>query len=253
MQRKRLGKTRLRWFRNAVDRFICISSEIDAELDAIGVPAEKRVFIPNGVDVERFRPPSPDEKRKARLDLNLPENAPIAVFTGRLVPEKKVDSAIRIWPEIRAQFSEATLLIVGDGEMRARWESLAGEGVVFAGSVEDVTAYLAAADIFVLPSATEGLSNALLEAMATGLACVVTNVGGASDVITDGVNGRLVDPNEPTALYNTLQALLANKDNIAQLSEGGLQKILSDYRLTVTADRLRALYEQVLNQKSSNS
>ena len=100
--------------------------------------------------------------------------------------------------------------MLGSGPCEAELRRVAPSGVRFLGDVADVTPYLRAADVFALPSSTEGLSNALLEAMAAGLAVVATAVGGAVDLIEDGRSGRLVAPGHPIALRDALVAVLAD-------------------------------------------
>jgi glycosyltransferase involved in cell wall biosynthesis len=242
---KFLGKQRIDIFRRFTDAFIAISQEIDTELESLNVEAGKRFRIPNGVETQHFHPVSADIKQYLRATLGLPEG-PLAVFTGRLVAEKQVDVLLRAWPAVREQTPQATLLIVGEGGQAEMLHSLAGEGVVFIGGVDDVQPYLQAADVFVLPSSTEGLSNSLLEAMAAGLAVVATSVGGAPDIIKDHINGRLVRPNDVDAIQRALTELLLDPDCRQQLGAQARQTILDGYSLPVVAEQLRKLYEAIL-------
>lgn len=242
---KALGEARLALLRRHLDAFIVISQEIDAELAAMGVPPERRPFIPNGVDIERFAPVTPAEQAALRTELGLP-SGPLTIFTGRLAAEKRVDQLLRLWPEIRAVHPEAGLLLLGRGEEEVILRQLAGEGVHFLGRIEDVAPYLQAADLFVLPSATEGLSNALLEALATGLPALVSEVGGAADVVEHGESGWLFPADTPTALREGLLTLLGDAALRAALGQAGRARVVADYALPVIADRLRALYEQLL-------
>ncbi|HEX8683203.1 MAG TPA: glycosyltransferase family 4 protein [Ardenticatenaceae bacterium] len=246
LQSRSSGISRLQRFRHEVDGFIVISKEIDEELAGVGVPPEKRFFIPNGVDLERFASVSPEEKAALRASLGLPDG-PIALFTGRLVPEKRVDQLVALWPTIRATHPAATLLVLGTGGEEARLQQMAGGGVRFTGRIEDVVPYLQAADLFVLPSATEGLSNALLEAMAAGLAVVATSVGGAPDVIEHGDNGWLVPPDDRAALEAALLALLGDAERRATLGQRARERVTRDYALPVIAQRLYALYSHLVS------
>jgi glycosyltransferase involved in cell wall biosynthesis len=140
------------------------------------------------------------------------------------------------------------LLIVGTGaeEARLRAQSLSVPGVQFTGQVNDALRYLQAADLFVLPSATEGLSNSLLEALSTGLPVLATSVGGTPDVISHGVNGYLIPPDDLPALKNGLTTLLADRALRASLGMEGRQRILKDFSLDSIATRLDALYHNFL-------
>ena len=167
LQRGFGGVRRMTAFKRLVDGFIVISQEIEQELLLWGVPTAKRFFIPNGVDTHRFKPVSPATKQLLRPRLGLPQG-PVALYTGRFVAEKCLDQLISVWPQVRVIFPQAHLLLAGSGPQEAALRRMAGDGVMFLGQVEDVLPYLQAADLFVLPSATEGLSNAMLEALATG-------------------------------------------------------------------------------------
>ncbi len=244
LQHKPFGQKRLTTFRHQVDAFITISQEIDEELAAIDIPVEKRVFIPNGVDTDRFSPASLQAKQALRTQLRLPVG-PIALFMGRLVPQKGLDQLINIWPEVLATHPQATLLIVGTGEKEAALRQMAGANIHFAGRIDDVIPYLQTADLFILPSSHEGLSNALLEAMVSGLPSIATNVGGAPDVIVHDERGWLVPTKDQDSLRDAIILLLADNKRRAKFSLLGRDYILQNYSLPLTAKRLVNLYRRV--------
>lgn len=248
LKSKPFGRSRLKWFSTNVDAFISISREIDRELSDLGIPESRRPYIPNGVDTPRFAPVTPEEKRAIRAGLKLHGN-PIVVFTGRLAAEKRVDQLLTIWPRVRTLHKNALLLILGNGEEKDRLKNLAGAGVIFPGRIEDVVPYLQAADLFVLPSATEGLSNALLEALSCGLPAVATDVGGASDVIIHGTNGWLIRPDQPCELEKAILVLLSNENLRASLAKEARNRILNSYSLPSTADRLESLYRKLAERR----
>jgi len=248
LRRETLGEQRIATVGRWVDAFITISHEIDEELAEIGVLSDRRQFIPNGVDIERFTLLPADEKRALRVSLGLPD-VPIAIFTGRLNPEKRIDQLISIWPIIRKVHPEALLLLLGTGTEEAKLKQLAGAGIQFLGQVEDVAPYLQAADLFVLPSATEGLSNALLEALAAGLAAVATDIGGATDVIEHGSSGWLIPPDDVPALQEGILTLLADADRRNCLGRKGRERVVEHYALPATANHLRELYDQLIKEK----
>ncbi len=243
------GRLRLRALRRNVAAFIAISREIDDELAAVGVPAERRVHIPNGVDTGRFSRLSSADRRCLRTTLGL-TGGPVIIYTGRLVPEKRLELLLEAWSPIRVTHPTAILLVAGSGPEGPRLKKHAGPGVRFLGQVEDVAPYLQAADVFVLPSATEGLSNALLEAMATGLPPIATAVGGAPDVILQGENGLLVPPNNKAALTEALYSLLDDPVRRATLGKAASIRITANYSLNSIAARLRTLYDTVLAESS---
>lgn len=245
LKRSRSGRQRLVVMGRHVDAFITISQEIDRELASLNIPQSKRPFIPNGVDTERFSPVSESERETLRQKLNLP-NGLTAVYTGRLVEEKQIDKLIEIWPQIRAVQPNANLILLGTGEQETKLKQQAGEGIVFRGAVVDVSPYLKGADLFILPSATEGLSNALLEAMSVGLPSVASNVGGAPDLITHNYSGLLIAPDAPTDLAKNIISLLNDKLLRQKLGSQARKKIIQDYSLPSVVEKLYDLYTRLL-------
>jgi glycosyltransferase involved in cell wall biosynthesis len=245
LERKPFGRQRITSSRRWVDRFITISKEIDRELAEVGVPVGHRIFIPNGVDPVRFAPLTAVEKRARRVSMGLPDEAPITIFSGRLEMEKRIDQLISIWPDVRDVHPEARFLILGTGNEEAKLKQMAGPGVKFLGQVNDIAPYLQVADLFVLPSVTEGLSNALLEALATGLAAIATNVGGAPDVVEHGISGWLVLPDNSAQLRAAVLTLLSETDRRRDLGLKGRERVAQDYSLDETARRLQELYGQL--------
>lgn len=231
----------------SVDGFITISHEIDQELESLNVDPQKRFFIPNGVDTARYVPASEEYKQKLRAELSLPLQATIVVYAGRLVPEKRVDHLLKMWDSIRAKFFDAYLLILGDGAEESRLREMSISGVQFAGRVNDAASYFQAADIFVLPSSTEGLSNSMLEAMSCALPVLATKVGGAPDVIEHNVHGYMIPPDDTAALQKGLETLLADKSLRLRLAAAARKRTLSDFSLDSVAERLSTLYRRLLN------
>jgi glycosyltransferase involved in cell wall biosynthesis len=249
LQGRRSGRMRLSLLKRDVDAFVVISQEIDQELAELGVEPERRAFIPNGVDTDRFVPVPLSEKKRLRTQLGISPDGPVAVFTGRLSEEKRVDQLLRVWKTVREQYSQASLLVVGSGTEEARLKQLAGPGVQFCGLVDDVVPYLQTADIFVLPSVTEGLSNALLEALSVGLPVVATRIGGTPDLVRHGENGYLIEPDNVDGLQSSLMMLLADEDMCSRLGQAGRGLVLENYSLDSTADRLVILYKKLAGDK----
>ncbi len=248
VQSKLLGPQRLAEFRKRVDAFVLINREIESDLAGLGVPSERRFFIPNGVDTRRFVPASPAAKIATRAALGLP-NSPIVVYTGRLAPEKRVDLLVQVWPAVRQVHPDAQLLLLGAGPEEMALRQAGHAGIRFAGPTHDVLPYLQAADLFALPSAREGLSVALLEAMSSGLAVVATAVGGNLELIRHGENGWLVPPNDPRALQAALTDLLSNAKLRGDLGRCAREHIVCNYDLGVTATRLCELYERLVKEE----
>ena len=246
LKRRFLGKTRLKILCREIAAFCVISAVIDRELATEGVPVQKRISIPNGVDTGRFAPLAPAQKKALRSRLALPAEARIVIFVGRLAPEKRVDLLTGIWRSVRQAVPRALLLILGSGPEEAGLKQRAGDGILFLGSQPDVTPYLQAADLFVLPSAAEGLSLALLEALACGLPVIATSVGGNPEVIRHLETGWLTPPDDPPALTEAIVTLLEDEKLQSKLREKARAHAVQNYSLVKMADRLLDLYRQVL-------
>jgi glycosyltransferase involved in cell wall biosynthesis len=234
--------------RKHVDAFIMISQDIFTELTQVGISQARCHFIPNGVDTGRFAPVMAQEKPALRAKLGLSEKAPVAVYAGRLMPEKRVDNLVAIWPAVRVAYPEAELVVMGTGPEEARLRQAAGEGVRFAGRIDDVVPYLQAADLFVLPSAAEGLSVALLEALSVGLPVVITSVGGARDVVTHGDNGWLVPPDDLPALQQAVCTLLGDVALRVGLGCRGRERVIARFSLPAVSQQTSNLYATLLTQ-----
>ncbi|HEX6287608.1 MAG TPA: glycosyltransferase [Herpetosiphonaceae bacterium] len=241
------GRLRLAAARRWGDAFVSISRDIHGELAGIGVDDRKLWDIPNGVDVDHFHPADQATRAELRRTLSLPPG-PLVAYAGRLAPEKGVDVLIDAWPLVLRQMPDAHLLLVGEGEQRAALEAQAQRlGVagraIFAGGCADVAPYLRAADAFALPSHSEGMPIALLEAMACGLPCAATAVGGTISVLDDGVTGRLVPAADPDALG---AAIVEALDPSARAwGEQARRHVVVHYGLDAVAERYIQMYETI--------
>ncbi|HEV3162392.1 MAG TPA: glycosyltransferase family 4 protein [Isosphaeraceae bacterium] len=234
--------------------FAAISADIEREWQALGVPADRIVRMASGVDAEHFRP------GPSRLDSHLPHR-PRVVYTGRLHAQKNLSLLIEAWRAVVAS-TGAHLILVGGGllggrEARAELEAQArslsiADHVHFTGTVADPAEYLRAADAFVLPSVAEGMSNSLLEAMATGLPCLASSIGGNTDLLTDGKTGLLVPPNDRDAWSNALTQVVRDKELARRLGAAARGRVENEFALTVVVDRYLELYRRLLGEGSVN-
>jgi glycosyltransferase involved in cell wall biosynthesis len=186
------------WERHAArwsDVCVCVGAGEAALAREAGV-AGPRAVVHNGVDLARFRPADATDRTAARAALGLPRDEPLAVCVGRVRRQKGQDVLLAAWPAVRAAVPGARLVLVGDAGAGVPGGVPGALGV---GHVEDVRPWLAAADVVVLPSRWEGLSLALLEALATARPVVVTDVAGLADAAGEGTGSR-VPPDDPDAL-----------------------------------------------------
>jgi L-malate glycosyltransferase len=223
--------------------FAAISAEIEREWRALGVAEGRIARMASGVDADSFHP----GVSSVEADL-LPR--PRVMFTGRLHPQKNLPLLLEAWIEV-ARHGPANLILVGPGNERQRLTELAGtlgisDRVQFVGAVDNPADYLRAADVFVLPSVAEGMSNSLLEAMATALSCVVSGIGGNTDLIADGQTGRLVMEPTAQAWSKTLLELLDSPSEAHRLGTAARQRIDSEFAHGVVVDRYLELYRRMI-------
>lgn len=189
------------WALPQAARVVAVSRALADEVVALGVPRDKITIVMNGVDGELFHPRPRDA---ARAELGLPAG-PLAVYVGNLKVVKGVQQLAPAWERVVREVPDATLAIVGGGELRAEIAAAVaplGERVrmVDAQPLERIPLWMAACDALVLPSYNEGTPNVVLEAFACGRRTVATAVGGVPDLITRHELGSLVPPRDPAAL-----------------------------------------------------
>ncbi|QFT77386.1 glycosyltransferase [Erythrobacter sp. THAF29] len=188
---------------NAATGLLAVSEALKADMTALGMPEEKITVHYTGLDRDRFRPLDHTQLRSQvgqALSFDLPDNAPMLVSVGALIERKGQAHVIAALPSIPG----ARLVLVGKGEDEAKLRALASEcgvsdRVHFTGAIDHdlLPLILSAADVMVLPTSNEGLANAWVEALACGTPVVTSDVGGAREIITDDVAGRLLE--EPSA------------------------------------------------------
>lgn len=225
------------------DRFVSISTAITEEYLGGGVGQRQITTIPNGVDTERFRPPSDSEAARLRAELGLPEKW-LLTYTGKLNQGKGLTVLLEAWRELMARTQDLHLVLVGSGsgqylscedELRTYVREHGLEQyVTFTGYVGNVEDYLRASDAFVLPSKSEGLPLSLIEAMACGLPCIGTIVGGIPDVVTDRKNGILVAPGDSSALTDAIWQLYSNEEEAHKLGENARKTVQQNLGMQAT-------------------
>jgi len=236
-----------------VDVFVAISEEIKRGLIRDGIEETKIKQIPNFVDIENYRRPSPFEKTELKKKLGLKDDV-VVLFSGRFVPRKGVNYLLEAWVRVQREIPSVKLVLLGDGptfkEMQSYAERLGIKGsVLFKGHVSNVKEFLQSADLFVLPSLQEGMPNALLEAMACALPTVATRIGGVEDIIEDGYNGILVKPADPESLASGLKKLIENKSLRKSIADNAYKTIIEKYSLESVVPRYIRLYKELLQKE----
>jgi glycosyltransferase involved in cell wall biosynthesis len=211
------------------------------------VPTKKIELIPNGIELES----ASRDCNRAALKLEILGNAEtrVVLYVGRLVKEKGLDRLLRVWASVPDR-DGVVLVIVGDGPLKTDLESQArapGSSVRFLGYRGDVSTLYAIADLFVLASVTEGLSNSLLEAMAAGVPVVASNVGGNRDVIEDQRSGFLVNWDDTGMCVEVLSRLLRDAGLRERIGNAG-RKAVRRFSIGDVAARYRRVYGAVLEE-----
>ncbi len=229
------------------DAVFSVSGELrDYYCRETGFAPERMRVIPNGVDVRRF---NAADGHGARQELGIEVDDFVIGVVARLSATKDLLTLARAFARLyRAQREpRLKLLIVGDGEARAELENFAVEqgltcAIILAGAREDVPRLLRAMDVFALPSLSEGMPGAILEAMAASLPVVATKVGATPELVTDGETGFLVAPRADEEMAERLSLLLADRELARKLGAAGRQLVQRDYSLEVMLQRYEELY-----------
>lgn len=223
------GRIRVGFLRRRVDAFVAISPAIASDLAREWkVDPESIVEIPNGVEIDRFRSDTTRTWSRKRNYL----------YVGRLwTKQKALDVLLDAW---RKAGEPGTLTLVGDGPDRQTLEALAPESVRFTGAIADPAPYYREADVFVLASRWEGLSNAILEASAAGLPVIATDVGGVHEILGDA--GQLVAPDDVEALAGALAAPPSKPVDPDTFADR--------FGINGVAERHVALYERLIRKRA---
>ena len=230
---------------NQAELNLCTSTAMVDELAAKGI--EHTALWQRGVDTELFRPELASTVMRQRLHGGHSDTGNLLLYIGRLSAEKQIE---RIRPVLEAM-PEARLALVGDGPHRQQLERVfEGTATTFVGylSGDALASAYASGDAFVFPSSTETLGLVLLEAMAAGCPVVGANRGGIPDIVTDGVNGRLYEPNQPASLITAVQRLLGDQASRSQLRLSARLEAERWGWAGATA-QLRGYYRQVLERR----
>jgi glycosyltransferase involved in cell wall biosynthesis len=224
-------------------------------------------FIPNGIDLQRFRPPAnQDERSRIRARLGMDDRRTVLLSVGAVHPRKGTDLILEAWSGIAQRYPDVHLYLLGLrkditypslNQFRERLQTLVGrsgasERVHFEGVVRNVDEYLRAADIFMFPSEREGMPNGVLEAMASGLPVMLTPFAGFSeDLGTAGREFMLVE-RSGTALTQALEALLTDETLRAQLGQRARRRAEGLFDLEKSLDRYSALYHELAGSLNSS-
>jgi glycosyltransferase involved in cell wall biosynthesis len=234
--------------RYCVDSLICVSSQIERKYKAEG-QVSRVTCIRNGIDLEGRSVET--DRWRTRKNLGVDTRACLIGTVGRLTPVKGIPYLLEAARILLHQGTKVKVLIVGDGSIRldlmVQTRNLGiSENVVFLGHREDTDELLQALDIFVLPSLSEGIPMALLEAMAASRAVVASRVGGIPEIVEDGFEGFLVEPMDADSLAERCRQLIESPDIAKKMGEQARTRIERDFSATAMADRVASVYKELV-------
>jgi glycosyltransferase involved in cell wall biosynthesis len=263
LEKKRFlyGRLAAQEIRRSASAFIGTSAEMMADLRAYGIEAARLYHIPNGVHLSTGRAGGSQADGAAiRAALDVAADERLVITAGRMERQKNIPTLLTAFAKATADGARARLVILGDGSLLPAHRRLAtslglGERVRFEGRVERVAEYLGAADLFVLPALAEGMSNALLEAMAHGLPQVVSDVSGNADLVIEGRTGWLYAPPEDAhALAHALTAALNSPaDKIATMGDASRVRVRALCAMETVAARHADLYRTLTDRRPQHA
>ena len=229
------------------DAFVAISPAIRLELLGAGYDPSRIIDLPNGVPV----PASPWQRRADWQEM------PMAAFVGRLAPEKGLSTLIEAWPAVLAARPGARLVLVGEGPERPALATLIArlglfQSVSMPGPSDDPSAILRRVDVFVLPSIEEGMSLALLEAMALGVPVIASAIPGNAALISDGTHGRLAPPGNPAAWSAALLSQWADPAAAEIQAHAARSRVIDRYSITAVARRHLELFGRLVGARGDS-
>jgi glycosyltransferase involved in cell wall biosynthesis len=250
------------WCYTRASVFFAVSPRLRDLYDAAALPPSRLRLIPNGVDLERFRPLATHDREGSRRQLSISKGGSVVLFVGFFSQDKRPHLLFEAWANVaRSTAPESTLVLVGatkssyyevddrlaeDIRRRANVLGLA-DRIRFIESTHEIERVYQSADVFVLPSVREGLPNVLLEAMASGLACIATRIENVTDsVIEDGCNGLLVPANDVPALEKALRRFMDDPELAARLGHEARRTMVAQYGLDQVASQYLAAYREML-------
>ena len=247
------------WLTYEAWRVICCSDYMVSHVKwAFGLPADKLVMVPNGVDAEAYAKIGNDDLSRFRSKFALPEEK-IVLFVGRLVHEKGVHVLVNAVPKVLEKVN-AKFIIVGNGYMKEQLSNIVknmgfAHKVMFTGFIDDETLrkLQQCADVSVVPSLFEPFGIVALEAMAAKSPVVVSDTGGLSEIVEHGVTGVKVYPDNPDSLAWGITKVLLNEAYVNWIKTNAYKKIHEKYDWDRIAQQTKAIYDTVLNEYSKST
>lgn len=246
-----VGGFELACLRRWCGRIMVLNDGMVQEAIDAGFQRDRLLWMPNPVDTTEYAPCDAGRRRQLRERFGLPQESPVAVFVGRFAPEKELPSLVRAFAEVASARPDSRLVLVGDGPLRTELGELAAslgvaDRIVFPGAQpsSEVCQWLQASDVFTLVSRREGLPVSLIEAMATGLPAVVSDIPGTAQLITHGTHGFRVPVRDDKAIAGGLLDLFGNPALRAQFAAAARPVVVDQF----STSRVLAEYERLFTE-----
>lgn len=252
----RFGKIKAMFFK-LPDKIITVSPGLFELSKSYGLDCKKLVFIPNGIDTERFKPLNQVEKSILRKDLKLPGNEyRLILFVGYMTREKGLHLLLKAWSKLKNHHN-LRIIAICQQKINTFDQSYAhkikryvtknrlSDDVIFIEKTFAMEKYLSATDFFILPSYREGLPNTLLEAMSTGLTCICAKLDGSTDLlIQDKINGCLFKKGNSQDLADKLTQFLNDGASLEAIGRSARETVLANYNITNFIAKYREIYNE---------
>jgi glycosyltransferase involved in cell wall biosynthesis len=231
------------------DKIVAVSEYVRRLFLEKGIEPDKVVTIPSGIDIRKFDPAKSGTTLREEIGIN--SSVPVIVMVAILRVRKGHYYFVHAAKKVIEEFSNAMFLIVGDGPQRTNIERYINEldlkdNVLMLGLREDIPRILASADLYVIPSLSEGMGQSTMEAMAMGVPVIASDVGGLPELIIDDQTGILVPPKNILSLAKAITGLLSDKEKSKRLAAQAKQSVIYCCSIERTVDKTLNLYSQLL-------
>ena len=233
----------------AADGIQFLSSELYKYISKLNLDGDKVFVITRGVDTEIFKPR--DGEGFLRAELGIKENDMVVLYVGRLDLVKGVNYLLQAAKDLIPNYKNTKFLIVGDGSLRGKYEAFAKhflDNMIFTGFREDVPELMNISDIFVLPSLAEGAANVVMEASASGLPVVATEVGEVPQIVLNGKTGILIKPKEVDGLVHAFKKLMKNPPLAKEMGRLGRKRMEEEYSWDIICKKIEKEYPGVTDR-----
>lgn len=230
-------------------RVIAVSEAVKRDLLAHSIPETKVAVVQNGINVSRYQP-SEEGARKIRKEFGFAEDIPVITAIAYACPRKGLGYLLEALPKVLEEKPSAKVLIVGGGPLTEALKKQASElgiteSVIFGGARSDIPEILAATDVSVLPSLSEGMPAAILEAMSCARPVVASNLDEISEIVKDGETGFLVPPRNPGKIAEAITRLLKDEQLAKQIGKNGQKMVRDRFSVETMIENTLRVYGQL--------